>query len=222
MLKLLFLIFFIPLCFAESPEIISAKDYNPQKKYTKPICVVDSSGEMECKNTPSKKIVKKEELPKFNPAKNEGFILDLMFIGFGSFKGIGTNLKYQDNQFSYGGGFNVHIFEESSTINNKRKTDTSMELMPYFSMAYHLFPRWYSFSKNYKFDLNLNTKIGYNIVSEKADHRKSEPFIGVGIQASYPISQSMRVIGGIDIYQTISAKNIGIGNGLNLGLGFDF
>lgn len=211
----LIILIFPLISYGQSPEIISIKEYNPQKKYNKPICIVDMYGEMECKNLKKDTKASAPIAPKFNPATDTGYLVEIKTVGLGSLKGLGTVLKYQNDQFSYGGGIHVHIFDSPD-----EEEDSSLDFMGYAQVAYHLFPRWYSFSKSKKLDLNTSLKVGYNIVGKEEGERKSTPFIGLGFQASYPISESFRILGGVDMYQNVSFKEIG--NGWNIGLGFDF
>lgn len=225
---LLIIIFPIKIFAQDVPEIISIKDYNPQKKYDKPICIVDMYGEMECKYPPEKQTIKepvpvekKEEKPLFYPAKNQGWESSVSFTGIGSFKGVGFDSNYRNNDLSYGGGFKLNIYTPMVT-EDEEEIDYKPEMMVYGEVVKHVLPRWYTHSKSQKrFDLGVSFKLGYNHISEQTDvSRKSSPFVGIGLKATYPISTDFKLLLGVDAYQNSSLKSIG--NGGHLGIGFDF
>lgn len=211
------------LAYGQAPEMISIKDYNPQKKYDKPICIVDMYGEMECKSPEKKPEPVKPtsvERPKLKPASNEAWEAQVLGIGFGSFKGLGTNLQHHSGQWSYGASLRLQMY---SPPNTETQADSKLEALVAGGINYHLFPRWYSYASGHKqWDLSIGTQLGYNYVAQKDElsTRKSEPVVSFGLQASYPVFDNLRLLGGVDVYQNFSFKSIG--NGGYLGVGFEF
>jgi len=225
MFKIVFLIFlFSVTAFAQTPQMISIKDYNPQVKYKLPICIVDSSGEMECKYPPKKEEEKKTEQTQAKP-KNK-YILPGEHIGqemgadmttLGSHKGVGFNYFYRDHHMSFGGKLAGYMYsppigEESSD---------SMDFLAQAQLNYHIFPRWYSKMPNkYSFDPSLGLSLGYLHLGEETKQRSSTPFVGFSLRVARPLTDSLGLYIEIESLQSFSNENKA--NLGSLGLSFDF
>lgn len=224
-MKWLFLILTFPIVsWAQSPELISIQDYNPQKKYDKPICIVDMYGKMECKQ-PSKKNnteTKAEDTKKYlKPASDKAWEGEITGTGIGTYRGVGTTLRYHTGHWSYGGSFKFNMYSPPAT--SESEADSKLEVLALGVVSYHIFPRWYSYAENMKnFDLSFSLQVGYNYITQTVEgsNRKSEPVVGLGSYVSYPLINSLRIGVGVDVYQNTALKSIGGGG--SVGLGWEF
>lgn len=209
----------------ETPKIISIKDYNPQQKYDERICIVDLYGEMECKDAPQKKAQELAENKKtleslkptdpLIPAPNQGWEGSIQASGIGTFRGIGLLAEKRTGHWSFGGTLKFNMYSPPIGYSSSQ-----MEIMGLATANYFVFPRWYAYSNKKVLDLSFNFQAGYNMVSNGDNGRKSDPVVGVGARVSYPLTDSLRIQTGVDVYQNFSLKSVGTSG--YIGVGFNF
>lgn len=218
MIKTILFLIFSFSAFAQSPKIISIKDYNPQVKYDLPICIVDSSGEMECKYPP-KKEEKQKPLSKeyIKPGEHIGHEMGVYVTTLGSHKGLGANYFYRDHHLSFGAKIAGYMY--SPPIGEE--SGDSMDYLAQAQFNYHVFPRWYSkMLGKLNFDPSIGLSLGYLHLGEETNERESTPFVGFSLRLAKPLSDSFSLYVEIESLQSFSNENKA--NLGSLGLSFDF
>lgn len=234
--KLILFIFFPILALAQEStgpagqQIISIKDYNPQQKYEKGVCIVDLYGDLQCKDPIKPKVDEEKKVEKnidslkpqnpLIPAANSGWLGQVSFTGIGTFRGLNLLTEYRSGQIAYGGGVKFNMYSPPITDSG---SNSKLEVMALGEISYYVFPRWYAWSQGKKvFDLSINAQLGYNYVTESVEgvNRKSEPVLGLGARVSYPVTDSFRLQLGVDMYQNFSLKSVGTSGSIGIGFGF--